>query len=201
MKAYAIVAGTLAAGLSACGTVAIHPPGGEAPLVRPIDARVGTTYAAAARLARLTNPLMRIEVGEASIDRFEQAFAAMFTQTVELPDWPPWRYEAPAVDGVIELEGMDAKLVLAEGPDQPDVVTVSYRICLYEADATQVACWMPMSRKASVRGPDCLNLGRCVSLHVEAAIREAVALFLLAAESDPALLEWAARLSGKGPRP
>ncbi len=156
------------AALAGCGTVPLTPPGEDAPLFRRIDARVGTSYTAAARLAYVTNPAMRLEVGRSSITRFEKAFGAMFTETVPLPEWPPWRHEAPAVDGVIELERADAELVLGDGLNKPDFVN--------EFPAAVVA-------------------------QMEAAMREAIALFLVAAEKDPAVLEWAARVRKKVGRP
>src|SRR5512147_2288299 len=155
VRPFAAALATLA--LAACGTVPIQPPGEEAPLFRRIDARVGTSYASAARLAYVANPLMRIEVGQASVARFEKAFGAMFTETVELPDWPPWRHEAPAVDGVIELERVDAELLLGDDRNRADFVSVAYRVCLYEPTAAEVRCWTPSARNSHQRG-----VGECL---------------------------------------
>jgi hypothetical protein len=188
------------AALAGCGTVPLTPPGEDAPLVRRIDARVGTSYAAVARLAYVTNPAMRLEVGQSSITRFEKAFAAMFAETVALPDWPPWRHEPPAVDGVIELERADAELVLGDGVNKPDFVSVAYRVCLYEPNAMEIRCWMPSARSTHQR--TLVNeFPAAVVAQMEAAMREAIALFLLAVEKDPAVLEWAARVRKKAGRP
>jgi hypothetical protein len=188
--------------LAACGTVPLAPPAEDAPLFRRIDARVGTAYASAARLAYVTNPLMRIEVGHASVARFEKAFGAMFTETVELPDWPPWRHEPPAVDGVIELERADVELVLGDDRNRADFVRVAYRVCLYEPTAIEVRCWTPSARNSHQRGAgECLDLRACFLPQMEIAMREAIALFLVAAEADPAVLEWAARVRAKREKP
>jgi hypothetical protein len=188
------------AALAGCGTVPLTPPGEDAPLFRRIDARAGTSYTAAARLAYVTNPAMRLEVGQSSIARFEKAFGAMFTDTVPLPDWPPWRHEAPAVDGVIELERADAELVLGDGMNKPDFVSVAYRVCLYEPNATEIRCWTPSARSTHQR-TTVSEFPAAVVTQMEAAVREAIALFLVAAEKDPAVLEWAARVRAKREKP
>ena len=188
--------------VAGCGTVPVEPPSPDAPLFRRIDARVGASYASAARMTYVTNPLMRIEVGKASVARFEKAFAAMFTETVELPDWPPWRHEAPPVDGVIELERVDAELLLGNDSNRPDFVSVGFRVCLYEPNAAEIRCWTPSARNSHQRGlAECLDLRECVVPQMEIAMREAIAVFLVAAESDPAVREWAARLRKQSDTP
>lgn len=191
------VALLFAAALSACGTVAISPPPEDAPLFRRIDARVGTSYASAARLAYVTNPLMRVEVGQASVARFEKAFDAMFTETIPLPDWPPWRHETPKVDGVIELERGTAELQLGDIERRPDVASVAYRVCLYEPDGIPVRCWTSEASSTHQRREVCMDLARCVLPHIEVVIREAIALFLVEAENDPALRAWSERLEAR----
>jgi hypothetical protein len=190
-----LTAACATAALAACGTVPIEPPAEEAPLFQRIDARVGTSYASAARLAYVTNPLMRIEVGRSSVARFEQAFGAMFTETVSLPDWPPWRHEAPKVDGVIELERADAELQLGDDMKRPDVASIAYRVCLYERDGTAIRCWTSSAHSSHQRRVgECLDLRQCLLPQMEIAVREAIAVFLVDAENDPALRRWAARL-------
>lgn len=192
-----------AAAVAACGSAPIQPPGEESPLFQRIDARVGTSYASAARLAYVTNPLLRIDIGQASVARFEKAFGAMFAETVNLPDWPPWRHEAPAVDGVIELERVDAELVLGDDRHRADLVSITYRACLYEANGAEVRCWTTSARHSHQRavGECVLDLRECLVPLVEVAMREAVALFLVAAEDDTALRGWAARLHAKAGKP
>ncbi len=181
--------------LVGCGTVPLPPPPEQAPLFQRIDARVGTVYTTAARTAIVANPLVRIEVGKASVMRFAQAFAAMFTQITELPDWPPWREGIAGVDGVIELEGTDAELTLGDDNNRPDVVSIAFRVCLYEANATEVRCWSPSALHSYQRKPfECLDVRDCSVPQTEIAIREAIARFLYEAESDLALRAWAARI-------
>jgi len=195
-RAYASLA---AAALVGCGTVPLTPPPEEAPLFRRIDARVGTVYTTAARTAVVTNPLLRIEIGKASVTRFEQAFAAMFAQTAELPDWPPWREGVTGVDGVIEVERVDAALVLGNDASRPDVVSVAFRVCLYETNGTEIRCWSPSARHTHQRGVgECLDLRPCIVPQTEIAVREAVARFLVEAENDPTLRAWAARSGRRG---
>ncbi len=188
----------LAATLGACGSVAVAPPADEGPLFQRIDARVGTSYASAARLAYVTNPLMRIDVGQSSVAHFEKAFGAMFRETVALPDWPPWRHETPPVDGVIELERGDAELVLGDDLKRPDVASVTYRVCLYAAAGTEIRCWTASGRSSHQRRiGECLDLRACFVPQMEMAMREAIALFLVEAEKDAAVRRWAAGLSGE----
>ncbi len=191
-----------AAALSACGTVPIPPPSEEAPLFQRIDARIGTNYTAAARLAYVSNPVMRVDVGQASVTRFESAFGAMFTEMVELPDWPPWRHAAPAVDAVIELERVDAELRLADGRDKADSVSITYRVCLYEPNGEEIQCWTPSAQNSHQRSAsECVDLRKCIAPQVEIAMRDAVALFLVTAERDPAIRAWAAQLREQRAKP
>lgn len=183
-----------AVALGACGTLRVPSPPPSPPLVRPVDARVGTAVTAEARLAYVANPLLRIDVGAASVARLEPAFRALFTETVALPDWPPWRTAPPATDGVIELQRVEAELVVgSDTGDRPDVASVRLHVCLYATDATELRCWKAAARQAIQRGPlDCVDLGACLASLVEVAVREAAARFLLEAERDPALRDWAA---------
>lgn len=197
--------GTLALALVlyGCGTVQVPPPPGEAPLVRAIEAHVGTTVTAEARNALVAHPLMRMAVGQTSAARVEQAFAALFAGTIAVPDWPPWRSAPPAVDGVIELQRVEATLVLgSDTGDNPDVASVAFHICLYSPGGTEVRCWDPAASYSSQRRPfDCVNLERCVTPLMETALREATARFLLEAERDPVLRDWAAGLPGRAESP
>jgi hypothetical protein len=190
-----------AAALAACGTVPIQPPADDTPLFRRIDARVGTAYASEARLAYVTNPLMRFDVGHSSVGRFEQAFAAMFAEIVALPDWPPWRHERPPVDGVIELQSVDPQLLLGNDQNRPDTVRITYRVCLYKPNGMEIRCWTTSAYNTRQRGiGECLDLRECIVPQVEIAMREAVARFLVAAEGDAAVQAWAQALRATGAR-
>jgi hypothetical protein len=200
-----------------CGTVELAPPPEEPPLFRRIDARVGIVHASAARTATIVNPLMRIEVGKTSVQHFDRAFAGMFTSTTPLPDWPPWRdLDADArsrIDAVIELVRVDAELVLGNDRSgggilfrgqtggQPDVVSLGYRVCMYQPDGVEIRCWSTSSYQVHQRKVgECLDLRSCIVPQVEIALREALARFLLQAEGDPVLAAWAARLGQRVPR-
>ena len=76
----------------------------------------------------------------------------MFEQVVELPESPSWRVAGTTLDGVIELQRVDArmvpgndasgflaKLLQAQDSAQPDVVGVTYAVCLYAPDGTEIA--------------------------------------------------------------
>jgi hypothetical protein len=182
--------------LAACGTAPLAPPPEESPIFQRIDARVGIAYSAAARGATFTNPLLRIEVGKTSVARFERVFAAMFTQPAELPAWPPWRVAKNSVDGVIELERTDAGLVLGNDANRPDVVSIAYRVCLYEPDGALIRCWSPSASLSHQRGVgECLDLRDCLVPQTESVMRAAIARFMVEAESDSTLRAWSARLS------
>ncbi len=195
-RAFAALA---ALALVASGTVPLEPPPEEPPIFRRIDARVGVVYASAARTPILTNPLLRIEVGKASVASFERVFASMFTQAVELPDWPPWREARTGLDGVIVLEKTDAELTLGDDTGRnPDVVRIAYRVCLYEPGGAEIRCWTPSARHTHQRRlGECLNLQACIVPETEITLREAIARFMVEAENDPALRAWSERI---GPR-
>jgi hypothetical protein len=187
--------------LSACGGTALleSPLPEEAPLFRRIDARVGTVYTGAARsLIFYTVTGVRVELGKASVASFERAFAAMFRQTTELPDWPPWRDVGTAMDGVIELEWTDGSFVAGAPPAKPEVVEVSYRICLYEPDGSEIRCWSPSARISHERFFEPFISEPYVGELTETAIRKAIARFMVQVENDPAVKAWAARVARKG---
>jgi hypothetical protein len=69
--------------LAACGTLPLVPPVGEEPIFTRIDARVGVVYTSAASTATIANPLMRIEVGKASVAGFERVFSSNAGTTEE----------------------------------------------------------------------------------------------------------------------
>jgi len=163
--------------------------------LRRIDAQVGTVYTTAARTAVLTYPLLRIEIGKASVTRFEQAFAALFARADELPDWPPWRAGVAGVDGVVEVERTDAQLVFGNDSNRADMVSIAYRVCLYEPTGVEIRCWSPSAHHSHQRRVgECLDLRACIVPQTEITVREAIARFLLEAENDPALKAWEARL-------
>ena len=191
VRAYAALMSLM---LAACGTVPLEPPPEDPPIFQRIDARVGVVYAGAARTAILINPLVRVEVGKASVARFERVFASMFTQAVELPDWPPWREGTTGVDGVIVLEQTDAELVL--GTDRnPDFVRIAYRVCLFEPDGIEIRCWTASAQQRhQPRLTECLDVRACIMPEIEITMREAIARFMVEAENDPALKAWSARI-------
>jgi hypothetical protein len=187
-----------------CGTVPLTPWPEQTPLVQRIDARVGTSYAGAARLPIVTNPLIRIQVGQESVARFERVFASLFSRTQELPDWPPWREAGTSLDGVIELQRTEAELVLgndaggaraAPGVARPDVVHIAYRVCLFRPDGRELRCWNPKSTASHQRrAMECMDLRDCIVPQVEGAMRDAIARFMVDFEQDPVVRDWAAGL-------
>ena len=202
-KKWRALAALAALALAACGTVPLEPPPEEPPIFRRIDARVGIVYASAARTAILTSPLLRIEVGKASIARFERVFTSMFTQAAELPDWPPWREISAGLDGVIVLEQTDAELTLGDDTGRnPDVVRIAYRVCLYEPGGTEIRCWTASARHTHQRRiGECLNLQACIVPETEITLREAIARFMVEAENDPVLKAWSERIARRGVTP
>jgi hypothetical protein len=189
--------------LAACGTVELAAPPAQPPIFTRIDARVGVSYAGDARSAVLSNPLMRIEIGKASVDHLDRAFAGMFAETVALPDWPPWREGVRGVDAVIELERLSAELVLGDDTGRkPDIVGIAYRICLYEPTGARVVCWDATARHTHARRiGECLDLRACITPQVELTMRAAIAQFLVAAERDASLQAWATRLASRKTAP
>ncbi len=212
-SALVLLAAALASLLvGACGTIELAPPPPELPLFKRIDARVGVVYTSAAYNTAIVNPLLRVDVGKASVRNFERAFASMFTTAITLPDWPPWReLDAQArsrIDAVIELARVDAELVFGNDRSSsnpllhgltggvPDRVSIGYHVCLYQPDGTPIRCWSTSSHQVHQRQVgECLDLRTCIGPQVEIAMREALARFLLEAESDPELAAWAAGLA------
>ena len=182
--------------LGACGTLDVRRAHEEAPLFRQLDARVGKAFSADARIADTKDTLARAEIGKISVGRFDQAFDAMFTDTVNLPLWPPWQKEdLGGFDGVIQLEDADAKFRLGNDYDQPDFVDVHYRVCLYDPDLTPVGCWSADATQSYQRKPfECLmGWNDCFARLLETAVRDAVAIIMTRMESDVALAAWAER--------
>ena len=105
------------------------------------------------------------------------------------------------MDGVIELQSVDPELLLGNDQNRPDTVRITYRVCLYEPDGNEIRCWTTSAHNTRQRGiGECLDLRECIVPQVEIAMREAVALFLVAAEGDTAMRAWAAALRSNGPK-
>ena len=181
------------------GTLPVESQLEETPLFRQIDARVGTYFTAEARTAVAIQPLGRVKIGEVSVARFQQAFAAMFTQTQELPDWPPWRHERlTGIDGVMELEQVHTDFTVGNDWKTPDVISLTYRVCLYEINGAEVRCWTTSAFRSHQRKPfECLDLESCLLPQFDVVIREAIAKFMVEVEGDPAVKAWADRASAE----
>jgi len=180
--------------LAACGTLDVRKTHEEAPLFRQIDARVGKAFSADARIADTKDTLARAEIGKISVGRFDQAFDAMFVETVKLPLWPPWQKEdLRGFDGVIQLEDADASFRLGNDLNDPDFVDVHYRVCLYEADLASVGCWSADATQSYQRKPfECLaSWNACFARLLETAVRDAVAIIMTQIENDAAIEVWA----------
>ena len=185
----------VAAVLGGCSAAALPPVPRELPLFERIDARVGTTYTDAARSAVIAHPLFHIEIGAESVARFEKAFAAMFERVDALPAQPSWRERIEGVDGVIELESVDAAFEAGNDTDRPDHIRIAYVVCLFEPNGAEVRCWAPEAEYTHQRGlAECLDLRACVLPETEIVVREAIAEFLVEAQGDSALRAWAARV-------
>jgi hypothetical protein len=177
------------------GTVELPGRLEQPPLVEKLDVTVGAFFPGKARGYVLPTPVVRMHVGESSAVRLRQAWDALFAKVVDLPDWPPWRSQPPAVDGVIELADADMEVALGNDTNRPDRIHVRYRVCLYEPDATPVKCWTAEAEATDQRQlGDCLpDIGACIAQQADHVMREAVAHFLLEFEADPEVRRWAAR--------
>jgi hypothetical protein len=142
--------------------------------------------------------LLRVEFGQISVSRFDQVFPLMFSETIKVPDWPPWREGGLNVDAVIELTKAELGIDVGNDLKKPDHLNVAYQICLFKPDATVVNCWVTRSDKIHQRRPfECLDLSNCFARYLEGAARDAIARFMLEFERDPSVHEWANRLVGQ----
>ncbi|MCI0401000.1 MAG: hypothetical protein L0Z68_06830 [Gammaproteobacteria bacterium] len=179
------------------GTLPVESQLEDTPLFRQIDANVGIYFTAEARTAVAVHTLGRIKVGEVSVARFQQVFAAMFTQTKELPDWPPWRHERlTGIDGVMELEQVNTDFTIGNDYGTPDVISLTYHACLYETNGAEVRCWTTSAFRSHQRHAfECLDIESCLLPQFEVVIREAIAKFMVEVDGDPAIKAWAERVS------
>lgn len=205
--------------IAGCFGGVVQLPGAmeEPPLVTKLDVSVGSHFPGKSRAYMVQTPVARIAVGEASAKRFRQAWDAMFTRVVDLPDWPPWRSRPPPFDGVIELDDVEMDVTLGNDLDEPDHMRVRYRVCLYRPDANLVKCWSTEAESSYQRGlgevgkllsflggplkaesSDQEGSGECVldfctylGQRADHVMREAIARFLLEFEADPDVKRWA----------
>jgi hypothetical protein len=183
-------------------TVELKPALEKPPLFSPIEARVGFCMSAPVQSYSYVDPLVKVDVGNISVSHFEQVFKSMFSETAALPVWPPWRESKPHFDGVIELCEMQFDLEMGDDLENPDVVSVSYRVCLYQPDGSAINCWDTSETQAHQRRPfECLDLSRCLTPQIETAIRGAIAKFMFDFEDDPLVGNWAKNLSRKNEVP
>ena len=83
-----------------------------------------------------------------------------------------------------------------DGGRNPDVVRIAYRVCLYEPGGIEIRCWTASAQQSHQRRiTECLDVRDCIMPELEITLREAIARFMVEAESDPALKDWSARVS------
>jgi len=192
--------------IAACSrTVPVNPVFEQPPLFEAIQARVGSACAIPIHETHFFKNtdgmgVFEVDFDRASLTRFEQVFAALFSVVTSLPDWPPWRDNPTDLDGIIELD--DAELTAIIGDDMGrsgEHVVVRYRVCLYEPDGYTVACWELQAEQHHQRQPfeRNLDLNDYLSTLVETASREAIAEFMLAFEQDPAVRAWAQKVAAR----
>ena len=170
----------------------------DPPLFKQIRARVGVFYTGSARTHTSTSPILRVNFGQISVSRFDQIFPLMFSETIKVPDWPPWREGGLNIDAVIELRKAELEIVIGNDWNMPDSVNVAYQICMFKPDTTVVNCWDTKSKRIYQRKPfECLVLSDCFTQYLEEAVRNAIAKFMLEFENDPSVHEWANRLVGQ----
>lgn len=193
-------------------TAAVHGAREQEPLAIRQDARVGIVYTGAWRGAEYADPLVRVPFGQASVTRLDQAFAALFSATTRLPDWPPWRSALPPVDGVIEVDvasmsvsaGTDYKrpetasvLLVPPIPERLDQVTIRYHACFMQPGGQVVACWEATAQSDHQRGA-LESYPKSVAEAADRAMSGATAKLLLTIENDPEVKAWLASISKAG---
>lgn len=190
--------------IAGCTTTVFVPGAREQePLAIRQDARVGIVYTGAARGAEYADPLVRVPVGQASVPRLDQAFAALFKATTRLPDWPPWRSALPPVDGVIEVDAASmsvttamgyrspetASVLLPPGPERTDQVTVRYHACFLQPGGQVIACWEATAQSEHQR-EGLESYPKRVADAADRAMSGATAKLMLAIENDPEVKAW-----------
>jgi len=164
------------------------------PVFDQIDAKVGVVATAQARTAVLAGDVLsRGAVGQISVERFHQVFEAMFSNTIELPDWPPWQTtDIRNLDGVIQLETALASVSMGDDFSRPDEVSVTYRVCLYGNDGVEVNCWESSTSISHQRAPfECFpNTGPCLERQLELAVRDVIAKIMVLIEADQRVRQW-----------
>jgi len=193
---------TAFAGITACmGCTANLPNKFEhPPLLQRIDARVGMSFRATASdyVYVMDKPKFRFPIGQASVGRFRQVFQAMFAKTIELPE--SWRNAVADVDGVVELDGIMLQITRGVEGAWNDIVTVYYRVCLYQPDGFQITCTSALGADTHIRHEldfSCfpLYVDRCLAPQTDAAMRHAIARFISDFEADPQVKAWAIRVA------
>jgi hypothetical protein len=169
--------------------------------IAPLAAQVGVTYSHQVRTTTIARPPWRVDVGTASVNRLNAAFAAMFSQTAELPDWPPWRETEARMDGVIEV---DWSVVMAgDRRDSGDRFSVSagFHACLYRPDGNLVKCWAPSGRHSYRPGlAEFVDVKERLRQLADAAIQEAASALVTEVTGDPEFKSWAASIRAPHPR-
>lgn len=169
----------------------------EAPILTQFEARVGKSYSASARNSSVTSTLVTADLGALTIRRIDAGIDALFSQTEDLPLWPPWQEgDFPDLDGIIELDRVEGNIGVGDDASVPDVVEISVRVCLYDSDRSLVACWSEAERRQIQRAPfDCIdNLGKCIYPMIDSAIRAASAVTLIRIQEDPGIHAWVRRV-------
>jgi hypothetical protein len=188
----ALAVSALLSALVGCAAVELPPPPTEKPLVPQAQAHVGVYYAPQVRTAVESQPLFASDIGATSVAWFRHAFGALFAETTELADDPPWRSRDLPLQAVVEVESMQFELSMGNDTNVPDRVSVAYRVCLYPADGQAAQCWTPSASHAHQRRMiECFDIRICLGPLVEGTIREAIAGFTSSAAATLTARAWA----------
>jgi hypothetical protein len=181
----------VAAAVAGCAsqTVTVQGAAEQVPLAQRRDARVLVHYSPAVRDARYSDQVVNLAIGAASIERLDQAFAALVSSVTQAPEWPPWRNGPVAVDGVIEVDEAGIEVVTGNDINRPDRVSVRYHACLYRPDSARVNCWSAQSEAVHQRGI-LEGVSGSVSRLAERAMSDATAGLMLDIDADPAVQAW-----------
>jgi hypothetical protein len=192
---------TVAAAVTGCASqmVTVHGAPEQVPLVQRHEARVLVHYATAVRDAQYSDQVVNVAIGAASIERLDQAFAALFSSVTQASEWPPWRSGSLPVDGVIEVDhgSIDVVQGVRDFPASsalftlgtPHKVIVYYHACLYRPDGAKVDCWEAQSLTERQLG-FFASEGASVAALADQAMTDAVAKLTRAIELDPAVQAW-----------
>ena len=184
--------GVCALVLASCTSAVVIDTEFPTPLIEPMDLAVGLFYEPELRDFIHAEALPRstawtIDLGDANVAMLEPLYAAMFSTTAELSDFPPSQTESGSLDAVLASALNQFQFDVPRATrDEFVEVWLEYRLQLVDGDRVVLEWFAPGYGKAEISG----DQEDAVQRAAKVAMREAGAVISTQFAQQPEVQDW-----------